>query len=133
MLTMRQIWKATPWDRKARAQNVRVVKLKYGMHKVAKVPVAAATTYSLEVDGGKPTWFQYVTAIQFLPKRYVKVTCSCPDFCFRWEYALHKQGAADIKFCNGEPPGVRNPGLIPGQCKHLVALYTELVNREIID
>ena len=50
---------------------------------------------------------------------YVKVSCTCDDYWATWEYALHRKGAADIKFSNGEKPIDKNPKLIPGVCKHL--------------
>lgn len=81
-----------------------------------------AKTRSIEMKQGRPYLGKYVTHIDFLNKKDVKVSCSCPDFWARWEYALHKRGAADIVYSNGEPPVVRNPRMYPGCCKHLIAL-----------
>lgn len=49
----------------------------------------------------------------------VKVQCTCEFFLFSCEYALYKQGAADIHFSNGKRPNIRNPHRIPFVCKHL--------------
>jgi hypothetical protein len=49
----------------------------------------------------------------------VKVSCDCEDFWARWEYALNRNGAADIRFSNGQPPVEKNPRRVPGACKHV--------------
>lgn len=133
MLTMRQIWQVTPGDRKERAQDVRVTKIRYGLNKLTKLPTALSTTYSVEIQNGRPKQFKYVTLIEFLPKKHVKLSCSCGDFTFRWEYALWKKGAADLRHSNGEPPIDRNPALRPACCKHCLALYRQLVDTKMID
>jgi hypothetical protein len=102
------------------------------MHKIKKVPMAAAQTYSVEEVEGRPKWFKYVTTIEFHPKKAVKLSCSCSDFKYRAEYALHKYGAADLRYSNGEPPLVRNPGAKPMCCKHLIALYSKLVEKNLV-
>lgn len=55
-------------------------------------------------------------------QKRVLVSCPCEDFTFTWEYALWTWGASHIKYCNGDPAVVRNPGNYPGMCKHLVAV-----------
>jgi hypothetical protein len=133
MLTMRQIWQKTPYDRKEKIPDVRVTKPKFGISKSTKHPTAVAITFSVETENGKPKLFKYATSIEFMPKMYVKVSCSCPDFLYRWEYALWKNGAADIIHSNGEPPIDSNPNNVPGCCKHLLATYSYLVNNGIVD
>ena len=53
-------------------------------------------------------------------QRRVLVSCDCEFFMFYCEYALSTWGAARIKYSNGEPAVVRNPGNVPLVCKHLV-------------
>ncbi len=50
----------------------------------------------------------------------VWVSCTCPWFKFVCEYALAKVGSSDIKYCNGDPPVIRNPKQVPILCKHCV-------------
>lgn len=66
---------------------------------------------------------KYTTSIKFLDKQLnVKVSCSCPDFMYRWEYANHRIGVSDIIYSNGEPARETNPLNRPGGCKHILAL-----------
>lgn len=55
-------------------------------------------------------------------QKRVVVSCDCEFFMFYCEYALSTWGAARIKYSNGEPAVVRNPGNLPLVCKHLVKL-----------
>lgn len=55
-------------------------------------------------------------------QKRVIVSCDCEFFLYYCEYALTTWGAARIKYSNGEPAEVRNPGNIPLVCKHLVKL-----------
>jgi hypothetical protein len=87
--------------------------------------LAEAKTKSLEKD----KWSVYDTTIEFYPKNKVILSCSCPDFMYRWEYALSKRGAARIVYGNGDPPDEANPKLRPGCCKHLVALHDHLIEK----
>lgn len=53
-------------------------------------------------------------------QKRVLVSCDCEFFLFYCEYALSTWGAARIKYSNGEPAVVRNPGNVPLVCRHLV-------------
>jgi hypothetical protein len=55
-------------------------------------------------------------------QKRVIVSCDCEFFMYYSEYALSTWGAARIKYSNGEPAVVRNPGNLPLVCKHLVKL-----------
>lgn len=48
---------------------------------------------------------------------------NCEAFVFNFEYANATVGASRLIYSNGQPPVYTNPGLMPGMCKHLVALY----------
>jgi len=52
----------------------------------------------------------------------VELSCSCPDYMYRWEVANHKVGSAQIFHSNGKNPDKTNPTFRPGLCKHLIAL-----------
>ena len=56
----------------------------------------------------------------------VVVTCDCKRYQFYWEYALHHNLAAKIIHCNGNPPIITNPLLVPGCCKHLYVIMQAL-------
>jgi hypothetical protein len=131
-LKMKQILKYTSADRIEKSKFVKVVGLKYGVHKHTGIPMCVSNTYSPENTKNGPKYFKYVTKIEFLPKGYVKLGCSCGDFKFRAEYVLHRYGAADIMYSNGEPPKETNPSMIPMACKHCVALFHTMLAKKLI-
>ena len=49
----------------------------------------------------------------------VYVSCSCPDFKFRWEVSLAHRNNTSITYSNGAYPKITNPQLVPGVCKHV--------------
>jgi len=118
---------ASEKTRKINARFVKIVGYKAGRDKDG-LPTATAKTYTpREYKSGRVVEShdknRYVSSIKFLDKKLnVKVSCSCPDYCFRWEYANHRQGASDIIYGNGEPPVETNPNLHLGLCKHILAL-----------
>lgn len=54
--------------------------------------------------------------------RRVIAQCTCENFVYYWEYANARHGASYMIYCNGEMPVWTNPAMVPGLCKHLVAL-----------
>lgn len=52
----------------------------------------------------------------------VWVSCDCEWFLYDCEVALNRYGCTDIRFSNGDYPVVRNSGMVPRLCKHLIAL-----------
>ena len=54
----------------------------------------------------------------------LKFRCDCEFYLYNSEVALHKYGAADIYYSNGEPPLVTNPGMTPLVCKHGIVLLS---------
>ena len=126
MLTLKQLLSKSIDSRRKAATKVRIVNLRTRYSD----PVAVrASTYT----PGSATGERYDTEITFLYNRHdvptenVKVTCGCDDFKYTWEYALNHAGAADIIHCNGEPPEEKNPQMIPGLCKHLIAMAVLMV------
>lgn len=54
------------------------------------------------------------------------VSCSCENFMYMCEYALTKYNASWIRYCNGEPPRITNPGLVPLVCKHIYRAFQHM-------
>jgi hypothetical protein len=61
----------------------------------------------------------------------VKVSCGCEDFCFTWEVALHKKGAADIRHSNGDKPVEKNPAMRAGCCKHVYKILRGIISSRV--
>ncbi len=121
--------------RKMNAKLVRVVGYKTGFDKKG-IPTAISKTYTPReyIIGNKLVRARdqnkYTSSVKFLDKKLnCKVSCSCPDFLYRHEWALAQVGAADIIYGNGEPPDETNPGHKIGLCKHLVALRAIIKQR----
>lgn len=57
------------------------------------------------------------------------VSCSCKDFLFRIEYALTQGGNSEIKYSNGQPANVTNPTNKKYMCKHLVAIFDDVLGK----
>ena len=133
-LTMDQILRRTTRDRLEKARTtVKVTKLKLGVSKRTRLATAIARVYSLDRVKSGVKRNRYVTSISFYAKRKVKVSCSCPDFVFAgWEYSLWKKGSADLVYGNGEPPVDKNPRMIPGTCKHVVAFWDYLNEKDLV-
>jgi hypothetical protein len=113
--------------RKINSKFVRITKYKAGRDKQGFATAVCQTFTPREFKQGRVVpsndHNRYVSSIKFIDKNLnVKVSCSCGDYCFRWEYANHKVGASDIIYCNGEPPVETNSKMRPGLCKHLLAL-----------
>lgn len=115
------------YERIQRVPQVKVTSFKRGYSKSMDLTRFLARTRTPEQLGGRVVMQNYTTMLDFRGPRYAKVSCSCPDFVYTWEWALWKHGNADIVFGNGEPPDSRNPAHLPGCCKHLVALINRMV------
>lgn len=69
------------------------------------------------------------TVTKVSAQKKVSISCDCEDWCFTWEYAMSTWGAASIKYSNGDPAVMKNPGNHPGACKHLCAVLALIVSR----
>ncbi len=130
-LSLRQLLKSTPPYIKSNAGDVVVKMLKQANTKGGLPGIRSKT----QTPGSK-TRAAYDTTIigkeKGIPvskQKHVLVSCSCGWFWSHCEYALNQWGSAIIKYSNGEPAVVTNPGNHPLLCKHLVAL-TETVLEE---
>jgi len=56
--------------------------------------------------------------VEIVPSAPTWVSCTCPFFLYRCEYALAKVGSSDIIHSNGLPPKQTNPRRVPYLCKH---------------
>lgn len=139
MITIKQILKATPKNIHTNAKYVHISKVKRGWNKKTTNPALRYTTvFSTHDSKGnkkqyKPEVHQtYVEGLMGteapIGAKYVRVSCTCPFFKFYCEAALHKHGAADIVYSNGEKPAVTNPGMIPMGCKHLVVVLENIID-----
>lgn len=124
-MTFKQILSKTPLNRIKKAESVKIIEVKVRKNPEG-YPMVVAKTKSLRTSKDKPkkpaAIVPYVTTIEIYPKGYVIVSCSCDDFMYTWEVALHMKGAARIEFSNAEMPDTRNPARIPGCCGHIVKL-----------
>jgi hypothetical protein len=113
--------------------TVRATSLKFGRSKTTDTVRAITKTWS---EKGPKGWHktEYATMIDFIDlKDHVKVTCSCPDYCFMFEVALYRKGAADLIYSNGRMPNEKNSNRVPGMCKHLIRMCDLLVTKGKID
>lgn len=128
-LTIRQILSKTPPSRRQAAEWVKVTEVKV-KKSPRGFPLVLAKTIAVADNKGvrkspRPQ-HKYVTTIEVLSKGCI-VSCSCDDFKYTWEYALTKRGSAVAEYSNGEPPVDRNPSLVPGGCKHIYAMASQLI------
>ena len=132
-MTLTQILRNTTSSRVELSAFVAVRNLKFGISKKLGIPKAIAQCYSKDKSGsGQPKLFKYATMVEFWPESKVKIGCSCPDHLYRWEYALTRKGASYITYSNGEPPIDTNPKLVPGCCKHLIALISAMKKQKML-
>ena len=132
-MTARQMLRRTPASYKERAQHVRVRKVK---RKAGDNFALAVTTTERGHATEEQPHYQTVEIISpkgerklFEPHTKLRISCDCSNFKFMWEYALWKQGAADIIYGNGERPRQTNPQQVPGLCKHFIAIFHFLRDR----
>lgn len=132
MLTFPQIIKRADPLRATNARFVRLISYKTGYTKegFAYAACRSYSTHHVGPDGRRVRNHnreRHTTVVLFLDKKlHVNLSCSCSDFTYRWETALHHHGAADIEYSTGEMPNSTNPFLAPQCCKHLIALYERI-------
>lgn len=127
---MKQVIKNSPANRREKANFVMIKKVKLKTLPNGAPLVMAQTSSKVTSTGkGKPggSINTYVTSVEVRGK-YVILSCSCPDFMFTWEFALNKQKAARIEYCNGEHPAERNPTLLAGTCCHSIRLGERMMD-----
>jgi hypothetical protein len=132
MLTIQQIVKKANRLRLEGAKYVRFTDIKKGYDSRGRGFVAGASysTHLIGEDGRpvkNPHPHKYVTVITFRDQKLnVLVSCSCADFLYRWEVALHNKDAAEIEYSNGAYPTMTNPSGKHASCKHIIALYSKI-------
>lgn len=125
-VTFKDVLRGTPPNRFTGAEKVKVRKVKLTRRgtEVVKIESQCYTP-------GSAT--SYDTEIELLPNKKVKLSCSCDDFVFRFEWVLYRKGGADLRYGNGESPDKTNPAQTLGCCKHLVALREAMVTKGYIE
>ena len=125
-LTARRMLAVTPRKIFRNAEHVRVNRIR--RRKGQNYGLAITTTEPGHATEKQPH-YQIVEILSpagerdfFTRNTKIKISCDCSHFKFRCEAALHKYGAADIIFSNGEPAHQNNPRNIPWLCKHWVSV-----------
>lgn len=128
-LTFKEILAKTPGNRQELAQLVKLTYLKFGRSKKLGVLKAICQSHT---PGARAAGKKYATMIEFYADNKVKVSCSCEDHLYRWEYALARKKASYITYSNGERPKDTNPKMVAGCCKHCIALYATLRAKKLL-
>lgn len=76
----------------------------------------------------------YMTQIGFVDytknlKSSVWVSCQCDYYKYHLEYVNAKLGASDHIYAWQQPPVVTNPNMVPGACKHILAILDDALRR----
>jgi hypothetical protein len=76
----------------------------------------------------------YLTSIGFVDytknlQSSVFVSCSCDYFKYNYEYAMATRGASDHIYAWRQPPVEKNPSMLPGCCKHVLAILDDALRR----
>jgi hypothetical protein len=130
-LSLKRLLSRTDSMRRSNADDV-VIKLLKKVRTKNGLPSAIALITSASRKGTlHKTWVTGLTPDKNLSRQKVMVQCSCEDYTYTFEYANAAHSAARIFFCNGESPDEKNPGLIPGLCKHGVALAQEILTNNL--
>ena len=76
----------------------------------------------------------YMTTIGFVDytknlQSTVWVSCQCDHFKYTYEYAMSARGASDLMYAWHQPPVEKNPQMLPGACKHILAILDDALRR----
>lgn len=122
-LSIAALIKSTPPYIKSKARDEVTVK-KLGKTKTKGGHTAFKAICKSHEKGSRPHQCSVIGLEKEKPllskQKRVLVSCDCEFFMYYSEYALSTWGAARIKYSNGEPAVVKNPGNLPLVCKHLV-------------
>ena len=71
-----------------------------------------------------------------LEKLDCEVDCSCPDFRYRWAWAVKQRGSSrvgpqSLNQAWNRAPRITNPSAKPGLCKHILALRNYLYGKTV--
>ena len=122
MITVRQLIAATRIHKKATIKRAQSVAVRFTKVK------------EFEDEDGDTVREVYATCMgetvprkvvmQFIgkgPSAKIWVTCDCPFFLYNYEVALERKDSSDIEHSNGARPGITNPRLLVGGCKHAIS------------
>jgi hypothetical protein len=125
-VTFQSVLRGTPPNRFANAEKVKITKVRL-TKKGGQLTKVVADSYT---PGSSS---KYESEIEFLPSKKIKLSCSCDDFVYRFEWVLYRKGSADLVYGNGEPPDETNPARTLGCCKHIIALRDHLISKNYIE
>ena len=131
MMTLTQLMKYTFPNFADNAKGVYISKVRVGVNRAGQPKIIATAKTRSQSGSSHVSGQQHLCSVIALDKRKgfagnVKVSCDCESFTYYCEWALHRQGAADIFYSTGEAADSRNPRGIPSLCKHLYALAKEI-------
>ena len=127
--SLAKIINSTPPVRIELSSFVKITDIRVGTSRTSgKVRIVAKT----RSEGKESDRLHYSSMLEIHGSGRVRLSCSCDDFMYRWEYALFIRDGAQILYGNGEPPVDTNPRMKPGCCKHLIALIFLAKKRQIV-
>lgn len=128
--SLAKIISSTPTERIELSSFVKITGVRVGTSRTSgRVRLVAKTKSEGHKDSDRS---HYSSMLEVHGSGRVRLSCSCDDFMYRWEYALYIRDGAQILYGNGEPPVDTNPRMKPGCCKHLVALIYLARQRKIV-
>jgi hypothetical protein len=125
-LSVKELLNGTPIGRRLDAALVHITKFAKGVSAKSGFPGVSAKTgagrvvYDTQIIGT-------AHGIPLMKQQAVRVSCSCPDYMFNFEYANAHHQAGIVRYGNGDPPLNTNPSLTPGLC---VAVGTLITTRD---
>lgn len=138
-MTLRQLIRSTPYVFKHNAAHVEAAKVEVKKTQTGRPVIYGRMVTYLPWEGGRirrvhDTYIvgmgdDFDTPVN--RHRRVLTQCGCESFVFTFEYANAANGASRLIYSNGQPPNVTNPGLVPGLCKHLIALSKIAIEKNV--
>lgn len=128
-LSIKELLNGTPIGRRLDAALVHIAKFAKGISAKSGFPGVSAKTgagsvmYDTQIIGT-------VHGVPLMKQQAVRVSCSCPDYMYNFEYANAHHNAGIVRYGNGDPPLNTNPSLTPGLC---VAAGTLITTRDFGD
>lgn len=127
-LTVEQILLKSRRPSRLKARRVRVLSID-----VMK-PVSILPTYTVyrlvtlnEMNGHRYKLTIFSEGRKVTRKSKLLIDDPCPVYVYRYEYAMAKRGNGFIYRCNGDPPVMTNPRMIPGLSHHGIRAVLDLI------
>lgn len=130
-LSLSALYKKQPRYIKASAEDVIIRSYKQTKTK-GGLPAIVGVTRDLKTKPMRPHKFDVIgleKGVPFSKQKRIKVSCGCEFFLYYCEFSLWSWGTANIKYSNGDPAVVKNPGNYPLVCKHLAQVLKTVKER----